>query len=149
MNIRWYTGKREELEADVRAALEMTGEAIRTDLVQRRVLPFAEDPKAVAERKTAAALAAGREPGRYASDVVPGELQGSVFVDRTRSGRGEVSVVTNTPYARRLYYHPEYNFYQGTNTRAGGLWYRPYIKGDRRAWVETAFSRLLRRVRSR
>ena len=132
MNIRWYPGKLERIEAEAQEALAQTGDAIKHDLQNRKVLPFAEDPKAVAERKTAAALAAGREPGRYLSKVVPGELQGSVFVDVTRAHRGQVSVVTNTPYARRLYYHPEYNFYRGTNSRAGGMWYVPYYKGERR-----------------
>ena len=147
MNITWYHGELEAIDLAAQRALAMTGEAVRTDLVQRRVLPFAEDPRAVAERRTAAAEAAGREPGRYASKVVPGELQGSVFVDRTEAGRGRVSVVTNTPYARRLYFHPEYRFYKGTNPRAGGLWYEPYVRGERREWVTKAFARLLRRAR--
>lgn len=29
----------------------------------------------------------------------------------------------NTPYARRLYYHPEYNFSQEKNAEAGGYWF--------------------------
>ena len=147
MNIRWSPGKLERIEAETEAALVMTGEAIRTDLIQRQTLPFAEDPRAVAERRTAAAIAAGREPGRYLSKVVPGELQGSVHVDGTRAATGTVSVVTNTPYARRLYYHPEFNFYRGTTRRAGGMWYQPYIKGERAEWVRQTFERLLRRSR--
>lgn len=145
MNIKWYAGELERIESKAAKALEMTAEAVRTDLIQQQVLPFAEDPAQVRARKVAAAEAAGRTPGLYPSKVVPGELQGSVFVDRTRSAFGEVAVVTNTPYARRLYFHPEYRFYRGHNMRAGGEWYKPYLT-DRRAWVVQAFGRLMRRV---
>ena len=134
MSFKWYPGKKEELRKQVSRALEMTADAVTTDLIVRQVLPFAEDPTAVAARKTEAAIAAGRTPGAYRSHVVPGELQGSVHVDRSRSERGSVSVVTSTPYARRLYFHPEYNFYQGTNPNAGGMWYEPYKK-ERKKWL--------------
>lgn len=50
------------------------------------------------------------------AQVVPrmtGNLQGeAMFVDCSESFRGKVSIVHNTPYARRLYYHPEYDFHQ-------------------------------------
>ncbi|GER73436.1 minor capsid protein [Bacillus coagulans] len=35
--------------------------------------------------------------------------------------RGEI--VWDTPYARRLYYHPEYNFSKDKNPHARGLWF--------------------------
>lgn len=143
MAFQWYPGKKKELQREISDALEMTAEAIRTDLIAQQTVPFAEDPAQVAERKTAAAVAAGRTPGLYRSGVVPGELQGSLHVDRTRSAQGTVSVVASTPYARRLYFHPEYNYYRGTNPRAGGLWFEPYKKG-RRQWVLDAYAAFLR-----
>ena len=127
----WYPGKKRELEADISAALEMTAEAVRTDLVQSQTLPFAEASEKNLRR-----------------GVVPGQLQGSVYVDRTRSKQGRVSVVTSTPYARRLYFHPEYNYYRGTNAFAGGLWYEPYRAGERAKWVEETYAGLLARRRS-
>ena len=125
MNIKWYPGELERLDDAARKALEMAGEAVRTDLLQEQTLPFAED----SERN--------RERG-----IVPGELQGSVFVDRSEARGGKVSVVANTPYARRLYFHPEYNYYRGTNPRAGGMWFEPY-KGERRKWLADAYAKLL------
>lgn len=152
MNIKWYAGEYERIEERARKALEMTGEAIRTDLIQQQTVPFAEDPHKVAARRL---TASGMERGKAfnakvremanASGVVPGQLQGSIFVDRTESSSGKVAVVSNTPYARRLYFHPEYRFFRGTNKRAGGEWYKPYLT-DRRDWVEKAFARLMRRA---
>lgn len=39
----------------------------------------------------------------------------------TQIGSGEVKY--RTPYARRLYYHPEYNFSTEHNPQAGGYWF--------------------------
>lgn len=39
----------------------------------------------------------------------------------TQIGSGEVKY--RTPYARRLYYHPEYNFSTEKNPQAGGYWF--------------------------
>lgn len=50
------------------------------------------------------------------AQVVPrrdGALQGeNFFVDCSESNGGRVRLVHHTPYARRLYYHPEYNFHK-------------------------------------
>lgn len=105
-------------------ALEMTGEAIHTDLVQSQTMP----------RKT-------------------GALQNeSTFVDTSNSNRGSVQIVSSTPYARRLYFHPEYHFHREPwertgfkrengelvfdvldegegNPHAGGEWFAPYLAG--------------------
>lgn len=131
MNIKWYPGELERLDDAARKALEMAGEAVRTDLLQEQTLPFAED----SERN--------RERG-----IVPGELQGSVFVDRSEARGGKVSVVANTPYARRLYFHPEYNYYRGTNKMAGGEWFKPYMEGRKKEWLQKSFASLLRRAYS-
>lgn len=50
-----------------------------------------------------------------------------------------VSLVTGSPQARRLYYHPEYQFQQGHNNNAGGLWLEPYINGDKKDFVQTEY----------
>lgn len=131
MAFRWYPGKKEELQRDVVVALEMTADALRSDLVASQTLPFAEDSLE-----------------NFRRGVVPGELQGSVHVNRDRSSEGTVSVVTSTPYARRLYFHPEYNYYRGTNAKAGGLWYEPY-RADGGHWVRAVYSQMLRERRGR
>lgn len=40
---------------------------------------------------------------------------------QTQIGSGELT--WNTPGARRLYYHPEYNFSKEKNADAGGYWF--------------------------
>lgn len=50
----------------------------------------------------------------------PGRLIDSCHVENG------TDVVWNTPYARKLYYHPEYN-YQGAPTR-GGFWASRYLQ---------------------
>ena len=39
------------------------------------------------------------------------------------------AIVTDAPQARRLYYHPEYNFQRGKNANAGGMWLQDYMVG--------------------
>ena len=58
------------------------------------------------------------------SAVVPkdtGELERSGFVDLSKLDDGIASIIFDTPYARRLYWHPEYNFRQDKNINAQRL----------------------------
>lgn len=55
-----------------------------------------------------------------------------------------VSLVTGSPQARRLYYHPEYKFQQGKNPNAGAFWLEPYISGKKSEFVETKFAEIFR-----
>ena len=93
-------------------ALEKTGEALHTEVVQAQVMPF---------------------------DT--GHLQGdATFVDYSESSQGKVSLVTSTPYARRLYYHPEYNFQTDENPNAKGQWFGDWLPGGSKAdFVPKAF----------
>ena len=76
-------------------ALEMTAEALHTEVVQVQVMPF--------------------DTGHLEED--------SFFADYKECGQGKATLVVNTPYARRLYFHPEYNFQTDENPFAGGEWY--------------------------
>ena len=87
-------------EAAVKA-LEMTGEALHTEVVQAQVMPF--------------------DTGHLEEDAT--------FVDYSESDKGKVSVVSSTPYARRLYYHPEYDFQKDETSFAGGKWFEPWLPG--------------------
>ena len=87
-------------QAAVRA-LEMTAEAVHTEIVQAQVIPF--------------------RTGHLQND--------STFVETSESWRGVVEIVSSTPYARRLYYHPEYNFNQTENPSAGAHWFDPWADG--------------------
>ena len=100
-------------------ALEMTGEALHTEVVQAQVMPF--------------------DTGHLEEDAT--------FVDYSKSKNGKVTLVSSTPYARRLYYHPEYHFQTDENPNAKGKWYEDWLPGGREAdYCTNAFKRIYRRL---
>ncbi|EOU1724993.1 hypothetical protein [Clostridium perfringens] len=81
------------------------------------------------------------------SAVVPkdtGELERSGFVDLSKLDDGITSINFDTPYARRLYWHPEYNFRQDKNTNAQGKWMQSYINGDNKEFVTDTYFKFLK-----
>lgn len=50
-------------------------------------------------------------------------------IDDSAASRGIVSIVSEGPYAARLYFNPQYNFNQEYNTNAKGEWWEDYISG--------------------
>lgn len=81
------------------------------------------------------------------SAVVPkdtGELERSGFVDLSRIDDGITSINFDTPYARRLYWHPEYNFRQDKNPNAQGKWMQSYVDGDNTDFVIDTYSKFLK-----
>lgn len=72
-----------------------------------------------------------------------GDMQNNqTFVESTDTG---AVLVTGSPQARRLYYHPEYNFQRGKNVNAGAYWLEPYISGSKKEFVKAEFTEILRR----
>ncbi len=70
-----------------------------------------------------------------------GDMQNNqTFVDQTEQG---AVLITGSPQARRLYYHPEYNFQRGKNKNAGAKWLEPYISGEKKDFVKTEFAKAL------
>lgn len=67
----------------------------------------------------------------------------STFIDSSKKVKGKVSIVSDTPYARKMYYHPEYNFKKDKNPNAGGMWFEPYINGNKKNFCQNAFKRIL------
>ncbi len=86
-------------------ALELTGEALHTEVIQAQVFPF--------------------DTGHLQEDAT--------FVDYSRANDGMVTLVSSTPYARRLYYHPEYHFQTKENPNAKGMWYEDWLPGGAKA----------------
>ena len=84
-----------------RDALVQTAEALHTEVVQAQVMP--------------------RDTGNLQNE--------STFVDTSLINWNKVSLVSSTPYARRLYFHPEYNFHQDKNTAAQGEWLTQWLAG--------------------
>lgn len=87
------------------AALEWTGEQLHQDTQQAQVFPF--------------------DTGHLQEDAT--------FVDCSRAKDGKVTLVSSTPYARRLYYHPEYHFQTKENPNAKGMWYEDWLPGGKNA----------------
>lgn len=127
-----------ELNQAAVTALEQTAEALHTEVVQAQVVPRMD-----------------------------GALQGeSFFVDTTDSAGGHVRLVHATPYARRMYFHPEYNFHKGPweeewtdrqgkkhhvnhdgNPNAKGLWYEDWEAGGKHAdFCTKTFKEIYRRL---
>lgn len=74
-----------------------------------------------------------------------GDMQNNqTFVDSTESG---AVLITGSPQARRLYYHPEYNFQQkeGANGSRGAFWLEPYISGNKKNFIRDKYTELFRR----
>lgn len=73
-----------QLTAAVVSALEQTAENLHQEVQQAQVVPRRD-----------------------------GALQGeNFFVDCSESSDGKVRLVHQAPYARQMYYHPEYNFHK-------------------------------------
>lgn len=118
MAFKFYKAKIKEFDKDIQAALEQTGEALHTEVINAEVMPF---------------------------DV--GTMQNEdTFIDYSNSRYGSVSLITTSPQARRLYYHPEYDFQTINNSFAGAKWFEPWMKGGQyENFVPDAFSKLLKR----
>lgn len=118
-------------------ALEKTAKALHTEVVQAQVVPRMD-----------------------------GALQGEkMFVDTSGITAGKVSIVHEGPYARRLYYHPEYNFQKepweedvknkdGTishlshegNPNAKGRWFEDWLPGgSQEEFAGQAFKKFYKR----
>jgi hypothetical protein len=76
-----------------------------------------------------------------------GNLQNeSTFADYTNLANGKTKIVSSTPYARRLYFHPEYNFSREENIAAGGKWLAPWLEGGtKQNFCQKAFARFYKR----
>lgn len=108
-----------ELSKAAVTALELTGEALHTEVVQAQVMPF--------------------DTGHLEEDAT--------FVDYSHSAEGKVTIVSATPYARRLYYHPEYKFQTHENPFAGGEWFKPWMEGGVNAdFAPKAFKKFYKKV---
>lgn len=83
-------------------------------------------------------------------EVIPmdtGLLRGeSFFIDYTYSKYGKVLLVHSTPYARRLYFHPEYNFNKEFARNAKGKWFEDYQEGGSKAdFASNVFKKLYKK----
>ena len=117
-SVKMNIGRIQQLNRAAVIALEQTAEALHTEVVQAQVMP--------------------RDTGNLQNE--------STVVDISQSKSGRVSIVSSTPYARRLYFHPEYHFQTEANPHARGKWYDDWLPGGRNAdFCRQAFAMLYKR----
>ncbi len=100
----------------MREALVETAEALKSDLLKSQTMPF--DTGELQNRKT--------------------------FVDDSKKKAGKITIVSDGPYARRLYFHPEYKFQKTKNKNASGMWFESYISGDKKNWASKKFVKIMK-----
>lgn len=83
------------------------------------------------------------------SQTIPfdtGALQNTkMFVNKRNVEKGVVSIGNEGPYARRLYFHPEYNFRTDKNPNAGGMWFEPYLNGNKNMMPQILFTKFVKK----
>jgi hypothetical protein len=105
------------LEKAQQQALEMTMEAVLSDIKTSAVVPKQNNP-----------------------------LETSGYVDTSKLRDMVVSIVFDTPYARRLYWHPEYNFRKDKNVNAQGKWMEAYITGDKKDFIKDTYMKFFKQL---
>lgn len=106
-------------------------------------------PDKIRQLTDAVALSAEQAAGAVKSDITSSEVVPRNKGDLERTGYVRVSkskyqIIYDTPYARRLYWHPEYNFRKDMNKNAGGLWMQGYVDGDKKDFFKLAFMTYLK-----
>lgn len=97
-------------------AMKILLDAIKTDVSQRQVVPFRD--------------------GLLKDSVSTGTM--------VQNGYTLGWIGWDTPYARRLYFHPEYNFRQGKHANAMGLWMTYYQYGPGHDWIIKSYATALK-----
>lgn len=117
--VRMNWGRIRELTEAQITALEQTAEYLHTEVVQAQVMPF--------------------EAGNLQNE--------STFVNTSKSSSGKVTLVSSTPYARRMYFHPEYDFKTDENPNAGGEWLEDWLPGgSKQDDCKKAFKQIYKRI---
>lgn len=118
VSVKMNSGALSTLAKAQRQALEMTGQQVLNDLRNSQTMPF--------------------DTGNMQND--------QTYLDTQKSSKGQVSVVTDAPQARRLYFHPEYDFQQYANPAAGAGWFDPYLEGRKKRHIETWFKQFVKKL---
>lgn len=117
VSLKLYPDKIKSLEKACKESLEQTGHATLTDIKTSQVVP----------KDTST-------------------LENSGFVDTTGISWGYLRIMFDTPYARRLYWHPEYNFRHDKNPNAKGLWMQDYEQGgEKEDYMKNVFTMFLKK----
>ena len=117
MKITYNTKNINMINEVARLALLDTAEAVKTDLIQSQTMPF--------------------DTGVMQND--------STYVDDKRVIKGVARLVTDTLYARKIYFDPEINIKQVKNPNAKQRWFDDYISGEKKNLPIKYFQQMLRR----
>ena len=122
-NIQMDNDTLQRLSRNSIKALELTADQVKGDVIRSRVVP---------------------------KDI--GILEDSIYCDYSQSNQGKVLISTGangdtpTPYARRLYFHPEYRFRTSRNPNAQGKWFENWISGNKRDFAQEKFCAIYKRL---
>lgn len=118
MSFKFYPGKMAKLNQAIITSLEQTGDYVLGEVVEAEVMPF---DKGILQNE-------------------------STYVNKENSKSGIVSIVSSTPYARRMYFHPEYNFQTKNNKNVKGRWLEDWTnKGKYADDVRRAYAYFLKK----
>lgn len=108
------TAKIKQLSEAAKTALAMTTDALKSEVVIDQVIPF--------------------DTGNL--------QQNNTSADTAETDQGKAYLTFSTVYARRLYYHPEYNFQKTENPNAKGKWLEDYITGSKQNFAKEKYMQL-------
>lgn len=117
MKITYNTKNINIINEMAKLALIDTAEAVKTDLIQGQTMPF--------------------DTGTMQND--------STFVDDKKVIKGVVKIVSDTPYARKVYFDPEMHIKQGKNPNAKQYWFEDYLTGNKKDLPIKYFKQMLKR----
>lgn len=117
MKITYNTKNINMINEVARLALLDTAEAVRTDLIQSQTMPF--------------------DTGTMQND--------STYVDDKRIIKGIARLVTDTLYARKVYFDPEITIHNDKNPNAKQRWFEDYISGGKKNLPIKYFQQMLKR----
>ena len=117
MKITFNTKNINMVNDNSKKSLLDTAEAVKTDLVQSQTMPF--------------------DTGVMQND--------STYVDDKRIIKGIARLVTDTPYARKVYFDPEITIHQDKNPNAKQCWFDDYIEGEKKNLPIKYYAQMLKR----
>ena len=117
MKITFNTKNINMINEVARLALLDTAEAVKTDLIQSQTMPF--------------------DTGTMQND--------STYVDDKRIIKGVARIITDTLYARKIYFDPGINIKQVKNPNAKQRWFDDYISGEKKNLPIKYYQQMLRR----
>lgn len=127
IKIKLNQQKIRDIENSVKSSALETIETLHTDLNNAQLMPFDNGYM--------------QNGGTYTSGIT---VTGNTVCDFSTESEVHIVLTNDAPQARRLYYHPEYNFQTGKNANAGAYWLEPYLTGNKKDFVKDEFVKKLK-----